>query len=80
MMATTTLFYGYEWPRNALAYITRSSNFTLQTGIPNSASATDDVDHIVGCHDDGDKTAGMKPEASTPCKVARCLKQCQLSL
>ena len=77
MLATTPLFYAYNWPRTALARITRSK--PRNSPVSHSESTTTDVDHADNDDDDdkaddGGDDAGddlSRATANTTIKVCR---------
>jgi len=74
MLATTLLFYGYDWPRSALARITYGmprDNSTSSADRPTDAAAAAAADGDNDDDEDDDDTTQNITNAETTNKVRR---------
>ena len=94
MLASTPLFYAYDWPRRALCLVTRTKLRNNST--PQSDSATvpgdddddddddggggDNVDSSIDAVHDGDKISQSTQATNTPSKVCGQKQNIILSL
>ena len=71
MLATTPLFYAYDWPRRALSYIIRSKTRDNSTPPQSDIAAAAANDEDVGVDDIADDASRNTPATNKADKVYR---------